>query len=307
MMSSPEKRFNPLDSEFWLLNSSGYTIIELLIYLGIAGMVMVAFTTMLIAAIRIQARQESAAEVNQQSQFLLQTVQRYVETSSFVDMATSTPTSTLKLRMPSSSIDNGMGLYIYLSSSSGNGVVYVGTSTTAGLPLTTNRVNVGSLTFTRYNHPGGHDSVSVSFFMTNNSASIAQRFVQNLRTSIGRVSAATFDSNLLPDGSGRSLGVSGNAWNTLYLLSSINNVLYFSGSRVGINTASPGQALEVNGALILNPAGGPPSQPNCTGGIRGAIWVNIFGGNTTDTVQVCLQKSINGPSVWATLNTTFPP
>ena len=53
----------------------------------------------------VQARQTSAAAVNEESLSLLQRVQYYVELSSQVSSTQDVATSTLTLRMPSSSID----------------------------------------------------------------------------------------------------------------------------------------------------------------------------------------------------------
>jgi hypothetical protein len=96
--------------------------------------------------------------------------------------------------------------------------------------------------------------------MANNTANLQQLFSQTFQTAVTQVSAATFDSNLLPAStSPLNLGFTGNAWN------SINNVMFFSGSNVGIGISSPHTALQVHGdlysdtfsgGLILRDSGG---------------------------------------------------
>jgi hypothetical protein len=73
-----------------------------------------------------------------------------------------------------------------------------------------------------------------------------QFFSQSFQTAVTQVSAATFDSNILPSSTATySLGTSGNIWN------SVNNVIYFNGSNVGIGTNAPQAALDVSGGNIF--------------------------------------------------------
>lgn len=92
--------------------------------------------------------------------------------------------------------------------------------------------------FTKHSNPPGHDSVSVSFMVAYNTTNIKQQFSQTLQTAIARVSAASFDSNIIPLSSAQyKLGVSGNIW------SSVNDVINFSGSNVYFNGVSVGVGL----------------------------------------------------------------
>ena len=121
------------------LSRKGFTLIELLVFSAIFTMVMIAFVAVLVAFTRIQVRQAATVEVNGQSQFLLQTIQRYVEESSAVEIPENVSTSTLKLRMPASGADP---TYIYLS----GGVVYLRqTQSGQAQALTSNRVTISNL------------------------------------------------------------------------------------------------------------------------------------------------------------------
>src|SRR5262245_8759926 len=88
-----------------LASRSGFTILELLVFSAIFVGISLSFVTILVTVTRIQVRQNGFSQVNKESLFLLQTIQRYIESASSVDMATSTPMSTLTLRMSSSSLD----------------------------------------------------------------------------------------------------------------------------------------------------------------------------------------------------------
>ncbi len=246
-----EKFKKNLHSTFYILHSRrGFTLIELLLFSVIFSIVVVAFTTIFVSVMRVQVRQSAAAEVNQQSQFLLQTVERYVEQSSAVDMTTDVSGNQLKLRMASSTMDPA---YIYLSSggfrdglSQASGTVYLKlTDSGVAQPLTSPRVVVTSLSFTKRENGAGHHSVAVSFAVQYNTPNIQQQFSQALQTAVTRVSAATFDSNIVPVSSGSyTLGVANQDWR------SINSTIYFNGANVGVGVLSPNAKLQVSGGDI---------------------------------------------------------
>ncbi len=231
-----------LNSISYILHSrKGFTLLELLLFSAIFSITVMAFIAVLISVMRVQVRESTAAEVDTQSQFLLGTVERYVEQSSVIEMAKDISTSTLKLRMSSSTEDP---IYIYLSS----GIVYL-KQTDAGTPqaLTSPKVTVSSLVFTKHENGGGHHSVSVSFSVAYNSPNPQQQFTQALQTAITRVSAATFDSGVFPSSGATNfkLGASSQAWQ------SINDVMYFNGANVGVGIGvQPNATLQVHGGDI---------------------------------------------------------
>jgi prepilin-type N-terminal cleavage/methylation domain-containing protein len=269
----------------------GFTLIELLLSISIFTVIIVAFIGMLVAVTGIGVQQSSSTIVSQESQLLLQKVQYYVQTASLVNIATSTPTSSLQLRMVSSSLDPTS---ITLATSTG--VVYL--QQTAGgtlQALTSNRVFVSSLTFTRQTNPPGHDVVNVSFTMKANVLNVAQQFSQLFQSSVVHVSAATFDSGIFPVGSTQQLGNSTNLW------SPINGVIYSSGNNVGIGQSSPTQPLDVNGGVRLNPSSA--TQPACTGSSNalGTLWF-APGGGGAGALYIC-NTNASGTYAWHQVTT----
>lgn len=219
------------------LNSSrkAFTLIELLIFIGIFAGVTVAFTSIFVSILRVYNRQSATAEVARQSQFLLQTVQNQVQRSVAIDMPTDFVTSTLTLRMP----DITDPTIIYLS----NNMVYmrVGTSTSAQ-PLTNSRVKITNLSFTRHANPPGHDVVDVAFSLENVTNNIQNYFSQDLTTAIARVSASTFDSDVVASSSNTyNLGTAVGNWR------SINSTIYFNGANVGVGAMTPTAKFQVSG------------------------------------------------------------
>jgi len=271
------------------LRRKGFSLIELLLFAAIFAIIAVAFITILVTIVAIQTRQQAAIEVNQQSQFLLQQIQYYIESSSLVELNQDSATSTLKLRMSASSTDP---TYIYLS---GNAVYLRQTDSGAAQALNSNRVNVSNLNFfAKRSNPPGHDSVSVSFTVAYNTANVQQQFSETLQTAVARVSAATFDSNVIPSSTATyKLGVSGNVW------SSVNDIINFSGSNVGIGigVTSPQQTLEVNGGVRLNTT---TARPTCSSLQRGTLWV-MENTSATDTLSVCIRSADNVTYYWSTI------
>jgi type II secretory pathway pseudopilin PulG len=232
----------------------GFTLIELLIFTAVFSFVVVTFITIFVTVINIQGRESSQSEVNGQSQFLLQQVQYYVERASLIDMAQDTPAGTLKVYLGVNSQDP---TYLTLSS----GTVYLQQTATGSLQaLTSPRVTVSSLTFTRHANPPGHDSVGVAFTMAYNTTNPKLIFSQMLQTSIARVSAATFDSNLIPSSTATyNIGVSGQTW------SSINQVINFSGANVGIGVTPSLATFEVGSGNIRADTGDVVVASNASG------------------------------------------
>lgn len=272
----------------------GFTLIEMLISIAIFTTIIVAFIGILVVISNIGGQQSSSSAVGQESQALLSKVQYYVQTASLVNIATSTPTSTLQLFMASSSADP---TFITLATSTG--VVYLQQTTTGTLQaLTSNRVFVSSLSFTRQSNPPGHDVVNVSFTMRNNPQTVAQAISEAFQSSVVHVSAATFDTGVYPSiNATEPLGSTGQTW------SSINSVIYFSGAtNVGIDTASPAQPLEINGGVRLNPQVGV-TQPTCSAAANslGTLWFSS-GGAGAGALYIC-NTNASGTYAWHQVTT----
>ncbi len=214
-------------------------------------MVITVFVSVLVSITRIQVRQNANAEVNSQSTFLLQTIQRYVEQSSLVEANSDSVSSTLKLRMASSSADPTI---IYLS----NGTVYVQQSSTPAFALTSGKITVSNLSFAKRANVSGHDAVSVSFTVAYNAPNILSNYLQGLNLSVARVSAAIFDSNIVPSANNTyKIGTAVQDWQ------SINNTLFFDANGyvgLGAGASTPGSRLDLAGALTFRGMAAPSTS-----------------------------------------------
>ena len=154
--------------------------------------------------LRIQGGENSSTEVSNQLNYVLTTVQRLVQQSSEIQYTyegTSTSTScttfcTLELRSPSSTLDPTWitsdinGVYLQQGGASQG----VGTIN----PITNGQIKVNNLQFTVYTIPGGNSTVQINASFSYNTSNPQLAVTKTLESAIGRVSAATFDSAILP-------------------------------------------------------------------------------------------------------------
>lgn len=245
-------------------SGAGFTLLELVIFMAIFTLIAVSFVAVLISILRVQNRETSLAEVNRQSQFIMTTLQRYIEESSLIETEVSdTPTSTLVLRMASSTDYSyspnppPLGTYTFSPSPAqtfiylADGKIYLKDFQNGDpQPLTSDRVTVDKLDFKKHANLGGHDSVDIVLSLHYNSPNIQKRFAQLLQTSVARINAATFDSDIMPSStlSSLNIGSTGSPWK------SINGIIKFSSGNqnVGIDTLSDPNStfkLQVNGSI----------------------------------------------------------
>lgn len=216
----------------------GFSLIELLIYIGIFVASSVFLVSMLIIFTRIHLQQTSVNTVNQQISFVNNTVQRLVRESSLVDMPAGVSTSTLTLRMASSSKDE---TNIYLDSD--ERVIYMTQGTSSPVALTDSNVEVDDFSVSKYENPGGHDTVQVYLTMNYATDNPRSEFRRTVRTAASRVSAATFDSDIVPNSDDSfDIGNSTQKWRDGY----------FSGN-VGIGvTPASGAGLKLNSDVAVS-------------------------------------------------------
>ena len=207
----------------------GFTLIEVLIYTVIFAVSSIFLVSILIVITRIQSRQTSVNEINQQITFVGSTIQRLVRESSLVDMESGVATTTLTLRMESSELDPTL---IYVDAS--DTVIYLKEGTSNAVALTDSNVEVNTFLVTKYENPGGAAIVQVDLVFEFNTDNPQAKATRSLRTAITKISAATFDSSILPNtGNVYDIGDGENNWKDAY----------FSGS-IGLGT-SPVSAVKI--------------------------------------------------------------
>lgn len=228
----------------------GFTLIEVLIYTVIFAISAVFLVGILAAITRVQSRQSSINEVNAQIGFVDKTIQRLVREASLIDMTAGESTTTLTLRMASSTLDPTK---IYVDAS--NTAVYIQEGTGTAQALTGSNVKVNNFLVTKYENPGGPTIVQVDLTLEYITTSPQQEAVRTLRTAVSKISAATFDSSVLPNANNTyDIGNSANNWKDAYFSGNIgigsapvsavklkaNGDIGFASSSAGIIFVAPG-------------------------------------------------------------------
>ncbi|MBI4991697.1 MAG: hypothetical protein HZB99_00575 [Candidatus Harrisonbacteria bacterium] len=189
----------------------GFTLAEILIYTAIMAIVGTLFTGILITVTKIQNRQSTSAEVEQQTNLVLQNIQRYVRESSLIDIATGTPATTLILRLEDPARDP---VNIYLA----NNQIFVREAANSPSALTTDKIKVDRLIFIKTVTYPGRDSLQVDLVISFNSQNPEEQFTKTSNTNISRSGTAIFNTDINPTADNAfSLGSSLNKWKNLYL------------------------------------------------------------------------------------------
>jgi type II secretory pathway pseudopilin PulG len=223
-------------------NNKAFTLIEVLLYTAIFAIVGGLTTGVLLTVTQVQQRESASAEVTGQLNFIMQRLRQIVSESSNIEIEAGVTTSTLKLRMKDSAKDptclslvNGV---IKLAEGQGTNPNECATTTS---DLTSDRVIVDALNFKKFTQYPGHDTLSLDIQMTYNSQNPKSRVQRTLQSAIARVSAATFDSNLLPGATSFTVGQSGSAWQTVFVGDgSITSPSYSFGADTNVGIFRPG-------------------------------------------------------------------
>ncbi len=262
-------------------NESGFSLVELLIYIAIFSVTAVFLVAILTTITRIQTRQSSFNAANSQLAFVTNEVTQLIHTSSLVNMATGVTTSTLYLRMPQLAYDPTL---VYASGTA----IYLQQGTSSPVALTNSSVVVNNFQVTKYENPGGPAVVDLSMSMTANASSAAP-ITQTTETAIARVLAASFDSSVYPTATGTlTLGTQSNPWYAGYFNNNVNIGGQYGQIALGTSfSGSTNVLLKVNGDIGFS----SPSQ--------GVILVS-------PTAGVCFRLTVNASGTLLTNQTTCP-
>lgn len=229
---------------------NGFSIVELLVYVAIFAVSAIFLVSILTVVTRVQLKQTSTHEVNQQISFVGSTIKNLVQTSSLINMTAGSPTSTLNLVMSSSSIYQTLvyssGTIVYLEQRDSDGAI------TTLQPLTDSNVTVDDFLVTKYENPGGYAIVQVDLSMSYNTSNSQSRVTKSLKTAIGRISAAQFDSSVYPNANNSfDLGTATYNWKDAYFAGSVgigvsppaSNAKLKTSGNIGFSTSSVGVVL----------------------------------------------------------------
>src|SRR3990167_6009070 len=224
-----------------------FSLIELLIYVSIFAVVAGLMTSIMITILKVSKKESASIETSEQLSFVMQTVSRLIRESSNIEFATTTASSVLKLKLRmKNKFKDPTCLYLE------NQIIKLAEGpdspnnndncTPTASNLTSNKVIADKLEFSKITNYPGHDVISIDIQLTYNSSNPQSQTTGNLKSAIARVSAATFDDNLIPGSDGQyNLGfTSGARWKNANFSGDL-----LVGGNVGIGTTGPDVLLQV--------------------------------------------------------------
>ena len=295
-----------------------FTLIEVLIYTALTAVVGMLMTGVLLSVSQVHQRESASTEVTGQLNFITQTIGRLVRTASNIEITAGVSTSAIKLRMQDSAKDPTCISLVSgtIKLAEGPGTNPNDCSATTS-DLTNTRVVVNALNFKKFVQYPGHDTVSYDIQITYNSQNPKAQVQRSLSSAIARVSAATFDSSLLPGNTTYEIGQSGSAWSKAYLgdgttgspaytfgndttlgifkvagtstigfsTQGLERMRISANGNVGIGTTAPAQKLSVAGTIESTSGGfkfpDNTTQTTAAGGVSPSFSVHKNGTNQT--------------------------
>ena len=285
-------------------SASGFTLFEILIYIAIFAVVGTLLTGIVTTVTRVEVRGAASAEVSTQLNFTIQTLQRLTRDASAVivnnspsdndtdvPLGIAAPYLHLRMRDSAGGATDRDPIVIWFDSAAkvvklrqGSG----GNMTTADLTTVKVASDASALQFRKFSNPPGHDGVQVDLTLAYNAPTPEGVVTRTIQSAIGRVSAATFDSDLLPGADNvRSVGTAGSRWVNGYF--SGNLIVNGASSQVGVGVASPAPntLLEIGSGGYLQfdktSAGAPPASDCNDNAERGRMAIDT----TNNLLYIC--------------------
>lgn len=154
----------------------GFTLVELIIYMGIFSIFLLVLTSMFTSILDSQFETNSITSVEQDGRFILRRLTNDIQSSSSINVPSAIGASS-----------NSLQLVI-------NGITNTYTLTNGNLTLTndkgTNNLNnydttISNLSFTRLGNTGGKNTVTVSFKSTSKTLKTSGPEIKNFNMTIG--------------------------------------------------------------------------------------------------------------------------
>lgn len=194
--------------------SLGFSLIEVLVYVAIFGTVSAGIMGVVWNVTKVHTQQIASNEVDQNLSYAMTLVNQKVRDASMISSASG---STLVLTMTDSTKSP-------TTFSVSNGTLYMQEGTGQQVAVTSDKVNVDTLTFDKISMAGAKGGAKISITISYRSGGTKDlTFSKSLLSTVNRASAVTFDSDLLPASNNLySVGASNPAWKNGYFSGTVN-------------------------------------------------------------------------------------
>lgn len=246
-------------------SDSGFSLVELVVYFAVLATVTGFLVGILYTTTRIGLQDDSASDLSQQISFVAATIQRLVRDSSLVENPAGVASTTLFLRLASTTLDPTL---VYVDSASSG--IYLKEGGETPRRLTSDKVKVSGFSVIKYENPGSFAVVEVNLTLAASTTRAEAAASKTWRGAISRISAATFDSNLLASSTGYTIGQAGAPWNRIFLDDGAagSPAYTFSGEiALGIFRVGSGiLGLGIGGSEVVRVSAGAPADSIITVG-----------------------------------------
>lgn len=194
-------------------NNKAFTLIEILIYTAIFSVVAAGIMGVTWNITKIHDTQIAQNEVDENIRYVMNLVNSKVRESIIIQEATGT---SLILQMPDSTKSP-------VKFSLKDGVMYMQVGAEDPVAITSNKVEVSFLSFERIAVAGAKGGVKVNLTIAYKSSDTKTAFSRDYLTTVTKVNAITFDSDILPDVTNlRNVGVESLRWKNGYFSGDVN-------------------------------------------------------------------------------------
>jgi type II secretory pathway component PulJ len=139
---------------------SGFSLVEMIIYIGIVSIILVAMSTFLITLLKLRIQNQAMAEVEGQGVQIMQTITQSIRNSSTINSPTQ-GTSANSTSLEVSTVENDPTLFEL-----DNGIVKITEGVANSVALHNSLVNASSLTFQNLSRDNTSGIISIQFVLS---------------------------------------------------------------------------------------------------------------------------------------------
>lgn len=144
-----------------LKTASGFTLLELLLYVGITAVILLAISILLSVLLQVRIKNQTINEVESQGVQIMQVITQTLRDAQTITTPSTGSANSLTLDVSTASLDPTI---FDLSS----GILRIKEGTVAAIPLNNNRVTASGLTFQNLSRPQTPGTIRVQFTLTHN-------------------------------------------------------------------------------------------------------------------------------------------